>query len=360
MRKIVHIDMDAFYASVAQLDDPSLRGAPLIVAWPGRRSVVLAASYPARAFGVRSAMPVGRAQRLCSQAVRVAPDFARYREVSRAVRSILARFSRIIEPLSLDEAYLDVTENLAGSGPASQFRLSSATAVAQAIRQDIRQELQLTASAGVGPNKLLAKIASDWNKPDGLFVIRPQHARHLLAGLPVTRLPGVGPATARRLADLGVRRIAQLQVWDPDRLQARFGRFGMRLWEMAQGIDERPVGAEPLRLSVSAETTLERDLPLAALGASIAELAALVWRRYQGVGWTARTVVLKLKTADFRVLTRSVTQTFPPQDAAALADYANRLRLRVGLPDATRYRLVGVGLVRGVRQLPAQPILFAD
>src|ERR1700752_1091591 len=183
-RKIIHIDMDAFYASVEQRDDPSLRGKPVVVAWRGNRSVVCAASYEARVFGVRSAMPAIRAERLCPDAVFIPPDFVRYRAVSRGVREIFKRHTDLIEPLSLDEAYLDVTENKGG--------LPTATRVARAIREQIREELHLTASAGVAPNKFLAKIASDWKKPDGLFVIQPQEVASFLTPLPVGRLPGVG------------------------------------------------------------------------------------------------------------------------------------------------------------------------
>src|SRR5262252_206643 len=197
IRKIIHIDMDAFYASVEQRDDPQLRGKPVIVAWRGKRSVVCAASYEARSFGVRSAMPAVRAEHVCPNAIFVAPDFTRYRAVSRSVREIFKRYTDLIEPLSLDEAYLDVTENKTG--------LPRATLVARTIRQQIRQELNLTASAGVAPNKFLAKLASDWRKPNGLFVIRPEDIDEFLLPLPVDRLPGVGKVTGEKLAKLGAQ-----------------------------------------------------------------------------------------------------------------------------------------------------------
>jgi DNA polymerase-4 len=202
VRKIIHVDMDAFYASVEQRDDPQLRGKPVIVAWRGSRSVVCAASYEARRFGVRSAMPAIRAERLCPDAVFVPPDFTRYRAVSRIVRGILKRHTNLVEPLSLDEAYLDVTENKTG--------LPTATRVALAIREQIRQELNLTASAGVAPNKFLAKIASDWRKPDGLFVIQPGDVDSFLSPLPVGRLPGVGKVTGEKLDKLGIREVRDL------------------------------------------------------------------------------------------------------------------------------------------------------
>jgi DNA polymerase-4 len=206
MRKIVHIDMDAFYASVEQWDDPQLRGQPVIVAWRGNRSVVCAASYEARKFGVRSAMPAVRAERLCPDAVFLPPDFPRYRTVSRQVRDIFHRHTDLIEPLSLDEAYLDVTENKTG--------LPTATQVARTIRGQIRTELQLTASAGVAPNKFLAKIASDWKKPNGLFVIQPEEVDAFLLPLPVGRLPGVGKVTEEKLKGFDVHTIADLRRFD--------------------------------------------------------------------------------------------------------------------------------------------------
>src|SRR6202161_1177035 len=197
VRKILHVDMDAFYASVEQRDDPQLRDKPVVVAWRGNRSVVCAASYEARRFGIRSAMPAARAERLCPDAVFVPPDFVRYRAVSRSVREIFHRYTDLIEPLSLDEAYLDVTENKIG--------LPTATRVARAIREQIREELHLTASAGVATNKFLAKIASDWKKPDGLFVIQPQDVGAFLLPLPVGRIPGVGKVTEERLKQIGVQ-----------------------------------------------------------------------------------------------------------------------------------------------------------
>ncbi|HKV65753.1 MAG TPA: DNA polymerase IV, partial [Rhodanobacteraceae bacterium] len=221
LRKIVHVDMDAFYASVEQRDDPALRGRPVVVAWKGARSVVCAASYEARKFGVHSAMPAVRAERLCPQAVFVPPDFVRYKAVSRQVREIFARHTDLIEPLSLDEAYLDVTQPKSG--------LASATAVAETIRAAIRGETNLTASAGVAPNKFLAKIASDFRKPDGLFVVRPRDVLTFLAPLPVERLPGVGKVMQRKLEELGIASVTDLRTCDPNMLEIRFGRYGRRL-----------------------------------------------------------------------------------------------------------------------------------
>src|SRR5436190_1621146 len=229
MRKIIHADMDAFYASVEQRDNPELRGKPVIVAWKGNRSVVCAASYEARAFGVRSAMPALRAEHLCPTAVFIAPDFTRYRAVSRSVREIFKRHTDLIEPLSLDEAYLDVTENKTG--------LPTATLVARTIREQIRQELNLTASAGVAPNKFLAKLASDWRNPDGLCGMKPDEIDAFLLPLPIGRLPGAGKVTEEKLAKLGIRIVEDLRKLGLPALEQDFGRYGLRLYELARGID---------------------------------------------------------------------------------------------------------------------------
>jgi len=335
-RKIVHVDMDAFYASVEQRDDPALRGRPVVVAWKGPRSVVCAASYEAREFGVRSAMPALRAARQCPEAVFVPPDFVRYRAVSRQVREIFARHTARIEPLSLDEAYLDVTTN--------RQNLPSATAVAESIRDAIRSELNLTASAGVAPNKFLAKIASDWRKPDGIFVIRPRQVEAFLTPLPVGKLPGVGKVLGARLQAAGVDTVGALREWPQLQLEAQFGSMGRRLFRLARGVDNSRVEPDRPRKSLSAEDTFSTDLELDALEPAIRRLAEKVWRSSQSTGWAARTVVLKLKTADFRLLTRSYTGDEPPVSPDELIARALSLRDRVNLPPETRYRLVGVGL----------------
>jgi DNA polymerase-4 len=340
-RKIIHVDMDAFYASVEQRDDASLRGRPVVVAWRGNRSVVCAASYEARVFGVRSAMPAVRAERLCPHAVFVPPDFVRYKAVSRQVREIFARHTDLIEPLSLDEAYLDVTT--------SKTALPSATATAEAIRAAIREETQLTASAGVAPNKFVAKIASDFRKPDGLFVVRPHQVEDFLAPLPVGRLPGVGKVMEGKLAGMGIGVVADLRGIAPEELERRFGRWGRRLHELSFGIDERPVVSERPTLQISAEDTFSSDLHLDELAPHIARLAEKTWTSYQRElqdcpGRLARTVVLKLKTSDFQILTRSLTPAERPGSLEALVDVACALRERVGLPSRTRYRRVGGGL----------------
>ena len=335
-RKIVHVDMDAFYASVEQRDDPALRGKPVVVAWKGRRSVVCAASYEARRFGIRSAMPAVIAERLCPEAIFVAPDFARYKAVSRAVHEIFHRHTDLIEPLSLDEAYLDVTHNKTG--------LPTATKVAITIRQQIRDELSLTASAGVAPNKFLAKIASDWRKPDGLFVIQPKDFDTFLPPLPIGRIPGVGKITEIRLKEIGIQTLGDLRSFDPTTLEVHFGRYGTRLYELARGIDHNPVTPDRPTKSISAEDTLEQDIPLSETEDLIRRLAEKVWSASRRESRTARTVVLKLKTREFNIHTRSHTPSVPPTSCEEVTAIALSLRERVDFGPDRLFRLVGLGL----------------
>lgn len=350
-RKIVHVDLDAFYASVEQRDNPELRGRPVVVAWRGKRSVVCAASYEARRFGVRSAMAATYAERLCPEAVFVPPDFARYRAASRAVRDIFSRHTDLIEPLSLDEAYLDVTEN--------KTRLATATKVASAIRRQIKEELDLTASAGVAPNKFLAKIASDWKKPNGLFVIQPAEVETFLTSLPVGRIPGVGKVTEERLGKLEIRAVGDLRARSLEELQTIFGRYGLRLYELARGIDNNPVEPNRPTQSISAEDTFETDVLLTETEPMIRRLAEKTWTASCKESRIARTVVLKLKTAEFHILTRSLTPVMPPASCDELTEIALSLRTRVNLLPTQRFRLVGVGLAnfREVGQV-AEPWLF--
>ena len=352
MRKIVHVDMDAFYASVEQRDDPQLRGKPVVVAWRGNRSVVCAASYEAREFGVRSAMPAVRAERLCPNAVFLPPDFPRYRVVSSQVRDIFKRHTDLIEPLSLDEAYLDVSENKTG--------LPTATQVARTIREQIRAELSLTASAGVAPNKFLAKIASDWKKPDGLFVIQPEEIDSFLLPLPVGRLPGVGKVTEEKLKSLQVQTIADLRALDLSTLERRFGRFGVRLHGLALGIDNNEVIPDRPTKSISAEDTFEQDVTLTETESMIRRLAEQTWTASRKELRIARTVVLKLKTSEFKILTRSHTSHAPPSSCEELTSIALSLRERIDLSPKQRFRLVGVGLsnFHDPDDASAQPALF--
>jgi DNA polymerase-4 len=335
-RKIVHVDMDAFYASVEQRDDPSLRGRPVVVAWKGKRSVVCAASYEARRFGVRSAMPAITAERMCPEAIFIPPDFIRYKAASRAAREIFQRHTDLIEPLSLDEAYLDVTENKTG--------LPTATKVAKAIRQQIKDELSLTASAGVAPNKFLAKIASDWKKPDGLFVIQPCDFDTFLPPLPVGRIPGVGKVTEERMKQVGIRTVGDIRNLELSALETHFGRYGQRLYELARGIDDNPVVPDRPTKSISAEDTFETDILLGEMEALIRKLAEKVWNASRRESRIARTVVLKLKTAEFNIHTRSHTPLVPPSSCDELTTIALALRDKIDLGPAQKFRLVGVGL----------------
>jgi DNA polymerase IV len=336
VRKIVHVDMDAFYASVEQRDNPELRGKPVVVAWTGKRSVVCAASYEARRFGVRSAMPAVTAERMCPNAIFVPPDFTRYKAVSLAVRGIFQRHTDLIEPLSLDEAYLDVTEN--------KLQLPTATRVAKMIREQIREDLNLTASAGVAPNKFLAKIASDWRKPNGLFVIQPHEAQGFLLPLPVGRIPGVGQVTEARMKAVGITTVGDLYTMEISTLQHHFGRYGNRLYELARGIDHNPVVPNRSSKSISAEDTFEIDIPLAETEPLLRRLAEKVWIASRQNARMARTVVLKLKTKEFNTLTRSLT---PPVMPASLEEFTNvalSLCERVELGPGQLFRLVGIGL----------------
>jgi DNA polymerase-4 len=336
LRKIVHVDMDAFYASVEQRDDVALRGQPVVVAWQGKRSVVCAASYEARKFGVHSAMPAVTAERLCPHAIFIPPDFVRYKAVSNAVREIFQRHTDLIEPLSLDEAYLDVTANKAG--------LPTATAVAKVIRREIREELNLTASAGVAPNKFLAKIASDWKKPDGLFVIQPHEVQDFLMPLPVGRIPGVGQVTEARMEAMGIKTVADVHTIDRAALELEFGRWGTRLYELARGIDNNPVVPNRIPKQISAEDTFPEDIPLTRCESHIRRLAEYVWELSLSNARAGRTVVLKLKTKEFYSLTRSLTPPTLPSSCEEFTTIALKLCERVELDPQQLYRLVGVGL----------------
>jgi DNA polymerase IV len=301
---------------------------------------------------VHSAMPATRAERLCPEAIFVPPDFTRYRAVSRAVREIFQRHTDLIEPLSLDEAYLDVTENKTG--------LPTATRVAITIRQQIRDELNLSASAGVAQNKFLAKIASDWRKPNGLFVIQPDDVQTFLPPLPVGRIPGVGKVTETRLKQIGVLTIADLQALESTQLEAQFGRYGIRLFELARGIDHNKVVPDRPTKSISAEDTFERDIPLSETEELIRRLAEKVWTASRKDTRIARTVVLKLKTSAFNILTRSHTPSVPPGSCEELTAIALLLRERITLEPTQRFRLVGVGLSNFQDAERLQPPLFQE
>ncbi|MBB5062485.1 DNA polymerase IV [Granulicella mallensis] len=335
-RKIVHVDMDAFYASVEQRDDPALRGRPVVVAWKGKRSVVCAASYEARRYGVRSAMPAITAERMCPDAVFLPPDFIRYKAVSKAVREIFQRHTDEIEPLSLDEAYLDVTVN--------KTDIKTATLVAKTIRQQIWEELNLTASAGVAPNKFIAKIASDWRKPNGQFVVQPHEVQAFLIPLPVGKIPGVGRVTEARMAEVGIKTVGDIYAMDLMTLEGHFGGWGTRLFQLARGVDHNPVVSNRVSKQISAEDTFPDDIPLADCEPHIRRLAEKVWAASQGNARRGRTVVLKLKTKEFNSLTRSLTPPNVPITREDFTGFGLHLCSRVDLDARQLYRLVGIGL----------------
>ena len=335
-RKIIHVDMDAFYASVEQRDNPELRGLPVAVGGSRERGVVAAASYEARRFGVRSAMPSVTARRRCPDLVFVKPRFEAYKAVSAQIRAIFAEHTALIEPLSLDEAYLDVTQN--------RLAIASATQIAQAIRSRIRAETGLTASAGVSYNKFLAKLASDHRKPDGCFVLTPAMGPDFVATLPVGRFHGVGPATERRMAALGILTGADLRAQPLPFLQAHFGKSGAYYHQIARAIDHRPVRANRVRKSVGAENTFSEDLyAFAPMCEALQPLMDKVWRTCEGGGIAARTLTLKVKFADFSQITRSRSGSAPVASRAALEGAALDL-LRPLLPVAMGVRLLGVSL----------------
>jgi DNA polymerase-4 len=348
--------MDAFYASVEQRDDPALRGRPVVVGGtPQQRGVVAAASYEARAFGVRSAMPMARAVRLCSDLVIVRPDFTRYLAVSSQVFDLFREVTPLVEPLSLDEAYLDVTENAWGE--------TLGTAVARRLKGEIRARTQLTASAGVAPNKFLAKIASGWQKPDGLTVIAPERVERFLEQLPVDALMGVGPVTARKLRDIGVTRLVQVRACDEGALHAAVGSLAGWLQQLARGIDPRPVEPHRASKSCGAERTFSKDLTsLGEVSAQVASMATRCAAWLERHGLAARTVTLKLRYADFTTITRSLSSAAPVSDEAAIARRAVDL---LGKTEAgvRPVRLAGVSVhgftspPNGDAVTPAAPLL---
>ncbi len=333
-RTILHADLDAFYASVEQMDNPELRGRPVVVGGPPEaRGVVAAASYEARRFGIRSAMPMSRALRLCPQAVQVSPRFDRYAEVSRQVMAIFRDVTPLMEPLSLDEAFLDATEAAAGAG---------AESLAREIKQRVKEETRLTVSIGVGTNKTVAKIASDREKPDGLVVVAPGEEASFLGPMSVRSLWGVGPKAEEALAEMRIRTIGELAQADVAALTVRFGVRGQWFHRMANGLDDRPVETEHERKSVGAETTFPRDLSDGAeLQQLIGRVAQDVARRLRQKGVKARTVVLKLRYSDFRTITRQTSLAEGVDSAEQLAAAAGALLKKTARPD-DRFRLLGI------------------
>ena len=337
VRKIIHVDMDAFYASVEVRDNPSLKGKPVVVGGsPDSRGVVAAASYEAREFGIHSAMPASRARRLCPQAVFLQPDFTRYRAASAGIRAVFERYTALIEPLALDEAFLDVTENFLGE--------PSATRIAERIKQEIFTEVGLTASAGVSINKFLAKIASDEDKPDGLFVITPEQVDGFLEHLSLGKVPGIGKITQRQLADLGLETCGQLRKQPLAWLEKVFGRRGEEFYWLARGVDNRPVVAHRKRKSISIEDTFQEDHGEPEwLMERLAELAKGLEKRAASAGVKGRTLTLKLRLADFRIHTRSRTEKDYMVDAAVMLQIGQQLFEASGLL-GQKLRLMGLGL----------------
>jgi DNA polymerase-4 len=347
IRKIIHIDMDAFYASVEQRDNPQLKGKPVAVGG-GHRGVVAAASYEARKYGVRSAMPSATAKRRCPDLVFVKPRFDAYKEVSQQIREIFADYTDLIEPLSLDEAYLDVTED--------RLELGTARAIAEEIRRRIREETQLTASAGVSYCKFIAKLASDQNKPDGLCVIPPEKGPAFVATLPVARFHGVGPKTAAKMERLGIFTGADLAAWSREQLDAHFGSSGEWYWKIARGIDERPVRPDRPYKSVSAERTFDIDLTdPAALAAELERVAGHAWARIERAEVTGRTVTLKVKFADFTIITRSKSFARPIERQDEFSA-AGQTLLAALMPVPKGIRLLGLGLHNLAEPLNDQPL----
>lgn len=354
LRKVIHVDMDAFYASVEQRDEPALRGKPVAVGGDGPRGVLTTCSYEARRFGCRSAMPSVTARRLCPDLIFRRPRFDVYTAVSRQIREIFLDYTPLVEPLSLDEAFLDVTEDSKGIG--------SATRIAQLIRARIKAETGLTASAGVSYNKFLAKLASDQNKPDGTCVIRPGEGARFVAGLPVRRFFGIGPRGAEKMAALGIETGADLAAKDIDFLRQHFGSQADYLYRAARGIDLRRVKANRPRKSLGAERTFARDISSGTeLRATLEKIIAITWDRIERSAAQGRTVTLKLKHADFSNLTRARSTAQPVASRAEFVAIAHALLDEV-LPLAQPIRLMGLTLSQldGDEDAPAPPPVGGD
>jgi DNA polymerase IV len=334
-RKIIHIDMDAFYASVEQRDNPDLRGKPVAVGGSMERGVVAAASYEARKFGVRSATPSVTAKRQCPELIFVKPRFEVYKEISRHIRTIFAEHTEIIEPLSLDEAYLDVTENIQG--------IASATEIATMIRAKILNETGLTASAGISYNKFLAKLASDHRKPNGQFVITPKMGPAFVQDLPVGKFHGIGPATSAKMNGLGIFTGMHMRNQTLEFMTANFGKAGTYYYWISRGIDERPVRANRIRKSVGAENTFSQDLAdYEALAAELQPLIEKVWRHCETTGARGRTATLKVKFSDFELITRSRSVAVI-DSASDLSSLALELLMQL-MPPKRAIRLLGISV----------------
>ena len=342
MRKIIHIDMDAFYASVELRERPELQHLPVVISSHHPRAVIAAASYPARQFGLRSAMSMGQAKKLCPQVVVIEPNFDKYREVSQQIHEIFQQYTPLIEPLSLDEAYLDVTENLKN--------IPSATEVAECIRADIFKVTGLTASAGVAPNKFLAKVASDWNKPNGICIIKPSQVQHFIHDLPLKKIPGVGKVTQEKLTSLNLQTLGDLQQIDENVLIHHFGKYGKQLFLYAQGVDERPVQAERQRQQISKETTFDDDLTLEQCSGCWDTLIERVWLSLDKKQMSARGVTVKLKLKNFQVLQHSKSFKMALKSQQEMVQVIQILLNEMQIPDHFQFRLIGVGLYQLAEQ----------
>ena len=352
MRKIIHIDMDAFYASVELKDRPELKDLPVVISSHHPRAVIAAASYPARKFGLRSAMSMSQAKKLCQQVLVIEPNFEKYRAVSTQIHQIFQRYTHIIEPLSLDEAYLDVTENLKN--------IPSATEVAIQIRHDIFQVTGLTASAGVAPNKFLAKIASDWHKPNGICVIKPSQVQNFIQHLALKKIPGVGKVTQEKLKALQLETLGDLQQLDEAILIQHFGKYGQQLYLYAQGIDERPVQTERERRQISKETTFDDDLILTECHNYWPKLIDQVWASLEKKQLSARGVSAKLKLKNFQVLQHSKSFKQPLENKQQLEDVLQQLLIEMRISKHAQFRLIGVGVYQlSEQQDPPQLSLWS-
>jgi DNA polymerase-4 len=352
MRRILHIDADAFFAAVEQRDDPALRGKPVAVGYDSPRGVVATASYEARRFGVGSAMPTKMARDRCPHLIMVAPRFEAYREAGEHIRKVFARYTDLVEPLSIDEAFLDVTEPKLGP--------PSGTLIAKRIKADILAETRLTVSAGVSYCKFLAKLASGWQKPNGLTVLTPGRAQEILVELPVERIYGVGPRTAERMHSLGIRTGGDLRRHSEEFLVEQFGKVGHHFYLLARGVDDRPVDPETVRKSISCEETFARDLhTLAELELELAPLAENVARHMDRAGAMARGVVVKLKYCDHTALSRQLLLPLPIRTAPQVLEVA-RYILHEKLELQQPVRLLGVGVYEIQEGELVQPPLFPD
>ncbi len=328
--------MDAFYASVELRERPELQHLPVVIASHHPRAVVAAASYPAREYGLRSAMSMTQARKLCPQVIVIEPNFSKYQHVSAQIHKIFQKYTSIIEPLSLDEAYLDVTENLQ--------QIPSATEVAMYIRDEIFQLTRLTASAGVAPNKFLAKIASDWNKPNGICVIKPNQVQQFIYDLPLKKIPGVGKVTQEKLKALQLETLGDLQQVEEKFLTHHFGKYGKQLFLYAQGIDERPVQSERQRQQISKETTFDEDLFLNQCDQFWTSLLSRVWQNLQNKEMIARGISVKLKLKNFQVLQHSKSFKQPFNHIEDLQLALKLLLMEMNIPDEYQFRLIGVGV----------------